>query len=115
VLEGEDIFWGEGAAQNAQAIIRFHLAPGIKASLAQGGRVVMLVLPNREAWQFSALPVEAHLEDSVFLATPDGMRRTEQIVLAIRPSEMPSVRWRFERLARTFDPNQPQEQGPELI
>jgi uncharacterized heparinase superfamily protein len=110
VLEGEDIFWGEGAAQNAQAIIRFHLAPGIKASLAQGGRVVMLVLPNREAWQFSALPIEAHLEDSVFLATPDGMRRTEQIVLAIRPSETPSVRWRFERLARTFDPNQPQEQ-----
>jgi uncharacterized heparinase superfamily protein len=111
ILEGEDIFWGEGAAKNVQAIIRFHLAPGIKASLAQGGRVVMLVLPNREAWQFSALPVEAHLEDSVFLATADGMRRTEQIVLAIQPGETPSVRWRFERLARAFSPDQPQEQG----
>ncbi|MFC1456137.1 heparinase II/III family protein [Microvirga arabica] len=115
VLEGEDNFWSEGGnAGTAQAIIRFHLAPGIKASLAQGGRVVMLVLPNREAWQFSAIPIEAQIEDSVFLATADGLRRTEQIVLAIRPSETPSVRWRFERLARTFEPGQPQEQA-ELI
>ncbi|MGF9756180.1 heparinase II/III family protein [Microvirga sp. 0TCS3.31] len=115
VLEGEDNFWGEGGQSGtAQAIIRFHLAPGIRASLAQGGRVVMLVLPNREAWQFSAVPIEADIEDSVFLATADGMRRTEQIVLTVRPSETPSVRWRFERLARTFEPNQPQEQA-ELI
>jgi uncharacterized heparinase superfamily protein len=118
VLEGEDSFWSEGGQSGhsgtAQAIIRFHLAPGIKASRAQGGRVVMLVLPNREAWQFSAAPIEAEIEDSVFLATADGMRRTEQIVLTVRPSETPTVRWRFERLARTFDPNQPQEQA-ELI
>ncbi|MBJ6126546.1 heparinase II/III domain-containing protein [Microvirga splendida] len=118
VLEGEDSFWSAGGQSGpsgtAQAIIRFHLAPGIKASRAQGGRVVMLVLPNREAWQFSALPVEAEIEDSVFLATADGMRRTEQIVLTVRPSETPTIRWRFERLARTFEPNQPQEQA-ELI
>jgi uncharacterized heparinase superfamily protein len=115
VLEGEDNFWSEGGnAGNAQAIIRFHLAPGIKASVAQGGRVVMLVLPNREAWQFSAVPIEAEIEDSVFLATADGLRRTEQIVLTIRPSETPSVRWRFERLARTFSAEQPAEQA-ELI
>ena len=115
VLEGEDNFWSEGGtAGSAQAIIRFHLAPGIRASIAQGGRVVMLVLPNREAWQFSAVPIEAEIEDSVFLATADGLRRTEQIVLTVRPSETPTVRWRFERLARTFEPGQPQEQA-ELI
>jgi uncharacterized heparinase superfamily protein len=50
----------------------------------------------------------------VFLATADGLRRTEQIVLTVRPSETPTIRWRFERLARTFEPNQPQEQA-ELI
>jgi uncharacterized heparinase superfamily protein len=115
VLEGEDNFWSEGGQSGtSQAIIRFHLAPGIRASLAQGGRVVMLVLPNREAWQFSAIPTEADIEDSVFLATADGMRRTEQIVLTVRPSETPSVRWRFERLARTFSAEQPAEQA-ELI
>jgi uncharacterized heparinase superfamily protein len=119
VLEGEDNFGIEasqsGNSGAAQAIIRFHLAPGIKASRAQGGRVVMLVLPNREAWQFSAAPVEAELEDSVFLATAEGMRRTEQIVLTIRPSETPTVRWRFERLARTFSAEQNAEPGPELL
>ncbi|QFU15101.1 heparinase II/III family protein [Microvirga thermotolerans] len=107
-LEGEDLLWGEGAsAPSRQAIVRFHLAPGVRASRAQGGRVVMLVLPNREAWQFSASPGEAFVEDSIFLAVPDGMRRTEQIVLVFRPSETPSVRWRFERLARNFNPAPP--------
>ena len=104
-----------GRAGTAQAVIRFHLAPGIRASRAQGGRVVMLVLPNKEAWQFSAAPAEAQLEDSVFLATADGMRRTEQIVLTIRSGETPVVRWRFERLARSYDPGEPQDLGPELI
>jgi uncharacterized heparinase superfamily protein len=117
VLEGEDVFWGEGTGvPSREAIIRFHLAPGIKASRAQGGRVVMLVLPNREAWQFTVSPGEAYVEDSAFLATSEGMRRTEQIVLALRPSETPSVRWRFERLARSFNPPPPQaEAGPELL
>jgi len=115
-LEGEDIFWGEGnAAATAEAVIRFHLAPGIKASRAQGGRVVMLVLPNQEAWQFTSIPVGASVEDSVFLAAPDGMRRTEQIVLSFRPGETPSVRWRFERLARSFNPSQPAGTTPELL
>jgi uncharacterized heparinase superfamily protein len=115
-LEGEDLFFGEGSsAISNEAIIRFHLAPGIRASRAQGGRVVMLVLPNREAWQFTASPGDAFLEDSIFLATPDGMRRTEQIVLALRPHETPSVRWRFERLARSFNPNPRPEPEPELL
>jgi uncharacterized heparinase superfamily protein len=106
-LDGEDVFWGEGTgAASAEVVIRFHLAPGIRASRAQGGRSVMLVLPSQETWQFSAAPVGASVEDSVFLAAPDGMRRTEQIVLSIRPSETPSVRWRFERLARTFHPGE---------
>jgi uncharacterized heparinase superfamily protein len=115
-LEGEDIFWGEGTnTHTAEAIIRFHLAPGIRASRAQGGRVVMLVLPNREAWQFTAHPAETHVEDSVFLASAEGLRRTEQIVLRLCPGETPSLRWRFERLARTYSPAQPSEPGPELL
>ena len=75
----------------------------------------MLVLPNREAWQFTASPGDAFVEDSIFLATPDGMRRTEQIVLALKPHETPSVRWRFERLARTFNPEPRGEAEPELL
>jgi uncharacterized heparinase superfamily protein len=100
-LEGEDVFHVEqGRDPPRDMIVRFHLAPGIKASRAQGGRVVMLILPNREAWQFEVSPGEAWLEDSVFFSSTDGARRTEQIVLAIDPVRTPSVRWRFERLMR---------------
>jgi uncharacterized heparinase superfamily protein len=76
----------------------------------------MLVLPNQEAWQFSAHPAEARVEDSVFLAASDGMRRTEQIVLVFRPGETPAVRWRFERLGRSPDPGPPEaDPAPEPV
>ncbi|WP_112661847.1 heparinase II/III family protein [Microvirga flavescens] len=115
VLMGEDIFWGDGTiAPGSEALIRFHLAPGVKASRAQGGRVVMLLLPNREAWQFEVIPGEAWVEDSMFLAATDGMRRTEQIVLSVRPDLVPNLRWRFERLAKVEAPR-PAEPGPELL
>ncbi|WP_229426569.1 heparinase II/III family protein [Microvirga alba] len=116
-LEGEDVFWGEGVeTKTCEAIIRFHLAPGVKTSRAQGGRVVMLLLPNREAWQFTVSAGAAFVEDSVFLAAPDGMRRAEQIVLAFKPAETPSIRWRFERLARAYSPDpQAGTPGSELI
>nr|WP_204214756.1 heparinase II/III family protein [Microvirga pudoricolor] len=114
-LEGEDTFRGDAPISGqTEALIRFHLAPGIRASRAQGGRVVMLVLPNREAWQFEVSPGEAFVEDSIFLATSDGMRRTEQIVIAVRPTEHSSVRWRFERLTRAPQARAA-EPGPELL
>lgn len=114
-LEGEDIFRPEGRVSGRpEALIRFHLAPGIKASRAQGGRIVMLVLPNREAWQFSVEPGKALVEDSVFLAASDGMRRTEQIVISLRPSERQSIRWRFERVTRPPHGSLP-ETEPELL
>ena len=52
--------------------------------------------------------------DTIFLATADGMRRTEQIVLAVRPTETSNVRWRFERLTRAPQVP-PTEPGPELL
>jgi uncharacterized heparinase superfamily protein len=117
-LEGEDVFLSTADATAASAVVRFHLAPGVKASRAQGGRVVMLVLPNREAWQFETSLPEAWLEDSVYFAASDGPRRTEQIVLKVPLSETASVRWRFERLARASETAATQRQSepsPELL
>jgi uncharacterized heparinase superfamily protein len=112
LLEGEDVFLSEGAsAPGTTATVRFHLAPGIRASRAQGGRVVMLVLPNREAWQFESDLAEARLEDSVFFAASDGPRRTEQIVLRLNLDETPAVRWRLERLSRGSEAAAPQRQA----
>jgi uncharacterized heparinase superfamily protein len=117
-LEGEDVLKVETPGAEGEALIRFHLAPGIRASRAQGGRVVMLILPNREAWQFEVSPGEARLEDSVFFSAADGARRTEQIVVPVRLGETASVRWRFERLMRPQETNAQHrrtEPSPELL
>jgi uncharacterized heparinase superfamily protein len=104
-LEGEDLFRrGTRRAGTGAAVIRFHLAPGIKASRTQEGRVVMLGLPNRETWQFEVSPGIAEVEDSMYFSAPDGARRTEQIVVAVDPADTPEVRWRFERLSRNGPP-----------
>jgi uncharacterized heparinase superfamily protein len=98
-LEGEDIF--HGSAPGREAVIRFHLAPGIRASRAQSGRVVVLVLPNREAWQFEVNPADARVEPSVFFPAMQGAQRTEQIAIPVSLGETQTVRWRFDRLARS--------------
>lgn len=104
VLDGEDRFRPKGGSEAAEAAIRFHLAPGIRASVTQAGRVVMLLLPNRDVWQFEVGPAEARLEDSVFFAATDGPRRTAQIVVTVDAVAVPEVRWRFARLTRAAEP-----------
>jgi uncharacterized heparinase superfamily protein len=100
-LEGEDHFASERPlSEDLQVELRFHLAPGIRVSRAEGGRIVSLMLPNREAWRFEAAPTEPQIEDSVFFSATEGPRRTQQIVLKYRLAATPSVRWRFERLDR---------------
>jgi uncharacterized heparinase superfamily protein len=102
-LDGEDAFTPVGKGRAAgPAAVRFHLAPGVRASRAGGG-AVLLVLPSREAWQFAAEGAEAALEESVFFAASEGMRRSEQIVLTLDPAATPQVRWRFERLPRAAE------------
>jgi uncharacterized heparinase superfamily protein len=77
---------------------------------------VMLVLPDREAWQFEVDHGQAQLEDSVFFSATNGTRRTEQIVLAARTAETPNLRWRFVRLARPVESAaRESEKTPELL
>jgi uncharacterized heparinase superfamily protein len=77
--------------------IRFHLHPAIKASRLSDARGVMLVLPNRDVWTFEARDDKVDLEDSVFLAGPDGPRRTAQIVIRQNARQVQNVRWSFAR------------------
>jgi uncharacterized heparinase superfamily protein len=104
VLEGEDVFRseGRGAAPHPVAI-RFHLHPSAKAVQAQTGGPVQVVLADQETWRLDASPAALRIEESVFFATSDRPRRTEQIVLAVNAAEKAGVRWRFERIARAPD------------
>ena len=99
-LDGEDVFMGAHGeslpARRGDAFaVRFHLHPGVKASRHSDGHGAMLVLPNREVWTFDAYEQRVELEESVYLAGPDGPRRAVQIVIHGHARQVPRVHWTF--------------------
>jgi len=87
--------------------IRFHLHPGVKASLARDGMSALLVLGNGDGWRFRTDGGPIKLERSVYLAAGDTPKRTVQIVVQgeaepFGAGERPPnrVRWAFQRLGR---------------
>jgi uncharacterized heparinase superfamily protein len=53
----------------------------------------MLMTPNREVWTLHAYEDRVELEESVYLAGPDGPRRTLQIVIYGRARKVMRVQW----------------------
>ncbi|GJL97027.1 MAG: heparinase [Hyphobacterium sp.] len=87
--------------------IRFHLHPGVKASLARDGMSALLVLGNGDGWRFRTDGGPIKLERSVYLAAGETPKRTVQIVVQgeaepFGAGERPPnrVRWAFQRLGR---------------
>jgi uncharacterized heparinase superfamily protein len=99
-LDGEDLFTpahGQSlpVRRGDAFAVRFHLHPLVKTSRLSDGHGAMLVLPNREVWTFDAYEERVELEESVFLAGPDGPRRAVQLVIYGRAREVPRVHWAF--------------------
>jgi uncharacterized heparinase superfamily protein len=97
-LEGEDIFLdadGESRVRNArdEFAIRFHLHPTVRATRLTDGHGVMLMMPNKEVWTFSAHHDQVELEDSVYLAGSEGPRRTLQLVIRGHARTAARVQW----------------------
>jgi uncharacterized heparinase superfamily protein len=99
-LDGEDSF--ELADPNKlpdagsdEFAVRFHLHPSVKANRLSDGHGVMLLMPDRSVWAFSAFDDQVEIEESVYLAGADGPRRTVQIVIYGRARKGPRVRWSF--------------------
>ncbi len=80
--------------------VRFHLHPLIKANRLTDGHGVMLILPNREVWTFSAHEDRVEIEESVYLSGADGPRRTVQIVIYGRARKVPRIHWSFAHVAQ---------------
>ncbi|WP_367279161.1 heparinase II/III family protein [uncultured Roseibium sp.] len=100
VLDGIDTFSAVGAIDpEHRYAIRFHLYPGLKASLIRGGTAILLVCRDGEAWEFDAHGSEPLLEESIYLSDVYGHRRAEQIVIAGSVQEEPSVGWQFRKTA----------------
>ena len=97
-LDGEDFFvpaHGDSlpVRRGDHYAVRFHLHPSVKANRHSDGHGVMLVLPQNEVWTFDAYEHRVELEESVYLAGPDGPRRTVQIVIYGRARAVPSIHW----------------------
>jgi uncharacterized heparinase superfamily protein len=100
-LDGEDLFLaaGGGALRGSQDqyTVRFHLHPLVKATRLTDGHGVLLVMPNREVWTFSAGDHPIQLMDGVYLAGNDGPRRAAQLVVKGEARSAPRVSWSFQQ------------------
>ncbi len=82
-LRGEDTLLPAGGSVSEGGVftLRFHLHPSVRATLSRDGSSIMLTLPDRSGWKFSARGGRLRLEESVLLASGRGLRRTVQIVV----------------------------------
>jgi len=119
-LDGEDAFLpvrGDSLPDNKPGdfAIRFHLHPAVKASRLTDGHSVMLMLPNRQVWSFTAYEDRVEVEESVYLAATDGPRRTVQIVVYGKARRTPRVQWTFAQMERAeSNSSRDAEMEPEL-
>jgi len=118
-LDGEDLFVpvrGERLSAKIpdEFAVRFHLHPLVKASRLTDGHGAMLMLPNREVWTFNAYDEKVELEESVYLAGPDGPRRAVQIVIYGHARAVPRVHWTFAHVDPAEPVRRAARQEPEL-
>jgi uncharacterized heparinase superfamily protein len=102
-LRGEDMFTGPDgrmvAVPDRRFIVRFHLHPSVKATLAQSGQAVLMRLPSGRGWRLRASRAGVGLAESIYLGEDGRHRRTEQIVLVGQiPAEGIAVKWALTRM-----------------
>jgi uncharacterized heparinase superfamily protein len=118
-LDGEDVFapaHGESlpARRADHFAVRFHLHPLVKASRHSDGHGVMLVLPSKEVWTFDAYEERVELEESVYLAGPDGPRRSLQIVIYGQARAVPRVHWTLSHQDAQEPVRRAEQEEPQL-
>lgn len=88
------------AARGVDFAVRFHLHPGVRASLLGDGQQALLRLPSGGGWSFHATGAAAFaLEESVYFGAGGERRRAEQLVLQAKLGETgAAVEWRFAAL-----------------
>jgi len=97
-IDGEDLFMPPDERMLPHSALdefalRFHLHPGVKATRLTDGHGVVLVLPNKDVWNFSSHEDRVDLEDSVYLGGQEGPRRAFQIVITGQARKVGRVHW----------------------
>ncbi len=98
-LVGQDKLISPGGRRNlkGELTIRFHLAPGARASRAEGGEMILIQLGSGARWSFLWEAATAHIEDSVRQSSHIGFYRTQQIVLTAAVAADAEVAWIFTK------------------
>jgi uncharacterized heparinase superfamily protein len=94
--------------------IRFHLHPGVKATLTRKETRIVIMLPNKTAWQFNARGGVMSLEDSVFLGDALGPRKTQQIVIRGSTETADQVNWALRRVEKSAAASNDRVEMPQL-
>ena len=98
----------------ARFAIRFHLHPSVKASVDRKGSTILLLLPNKDAWQFSARGGLLSLEDSIYLANAGPPRKCRQIVIRGLAGRPDTVNWAFRKIDKQPRHAESTSQAPRL-
>ena len=100
-IRGEDVLTrAPGKRGPVDFAIRFHLHPDVQASRSQGGDVLVR-LPSGIGWRLRASGGDLGLEESVYVGTPDAVRRTTQMVVTGRlEGAEAAVKWALKRERR---------------
>ncbi|MBZ9707462.1 heparinase II/III family protein [Mesorhizobium sp. ESP7-2] len=101
VLAGRDRFQrpGNAAIRNSGRdfiTVRFHVHPDINLLQDEQERLV-LTADQADTWVFTSGEVTPEVEESIYFAGLGGPRRSRQIVLAFKASEIAEVQWQLTR------------------
>jgi len=92
-IRGEDVI---EAATPQPFTIRFHLHPGVAASMVQDGEGALLRLPSG-GWRLRAEGAKMSLEESIYLGGNEP-RRSEQVVLTGMQDGPQHVKWAITKV-----------------
>lgn len=94
-LKGEEILQGK---EDVGYALRFHLHPGIQASVIAEGSEILLRARSGMGWKFKCEGADLLIEDSVYMGDGETPRRSRQIVLTGRThSERSHISWVLAR------------------
>ncbi len=105
-LRGEDLLELSEGAEVPPFVVRFHLHPGVDASLQQDESGVLLRLPSGQGWRLRAMGCRVELEESIYLGTEP--RRTSQVAL-LAETGVTALQWAITRIGAAGDDLPPEE------
>jgi uncharacterized heparinase superfamily protein len=95
-LRGEDVLETERDVTIPGFVVRFHLHPGVVASLQQDELGVLLRLPSGVGWRLRVKQARVAIEESIFMGAEP--RRSQQVALYAE-ADATSLQWAIGRVS----------------